>query len=335
MGEKLFGPESWEISHAYARQVGDIPASFSGLVRGLQTDANGDGTLSDASKTQLRLLLKSDNFRAAYYFAARLVFRDELAEKDRLNPRELASLFQAKDLIPILAMIYLYRRQRNLCDKEKFEEFNRQTMKSGSVGLLVGRSLTNIGMGTAALAASLRYLGANCFLKHDQEGFHRYRNRCELNKVTFDSEYEHERWKCTSLQVGAYLIQGFGYSGRFGQDFTQALREDRALSDITNQDEYKFKIAEVWVNSFLSTGREPQIKHQGDYYPLKEERDRLESEITWLLKDEPEMQRWLSRSKDELNQENAPHFFDIPVDTAEEDDDEDGQSAAELDEELS
>ncbi|MCB0353981.1 MAG: hypothetical protein KDD64_10665 [Bdellovibrionales bacterium] len=307
--EEINSQKSWEIARAYAAKVGEIPAAFTSSIRMLLVDqVKNNKKISVGNQTQTALLLNSPSFKAMFYFAVKTFRDDELAAVTKVTRRTLPSLFEPLDLACIMGISFLFRRCRKKAAPDLFDPLVERTQRDVNIGGYLGDAIPKIGLGYGILVGGIRYLSEAAFMLHDPEGYRRYHNVREKKGVRFDLDLEVSRWGCTSLQVGSVLLQTLGFGIEFAESFVYGL--DPRISDeaTTDPNVYRVKISDIWITSLATEGSAPNITHRGAYYPLENDLETLLKLIQIEpLRGRPEA--WLTKSKDELNENSAPELF--------------------------
>jgi hypothetical protein len=299
--------ESWVRAQTRAEAFGVIPATFSVPIRTLIGDAERDVRVGDASRFLLDRLLKSPSFRSPYYGAIRLNFPENLeTSSGYVNRRALIDACEPFTHAVITALIYAFRRTRSLCPEEELRFILPPLQESGQVGAYVGRCIQTVGFGRAVLLSVYRYLGLALLVRDASKEFKEYRRLLKDADRSFDSSYELSVWGCTSAQVGALVLQTFG----FGVDTVDAIRRGSETERATFlRDDPKALAAHVahrWIESFKFTGEPPEIPiGERAVMPidLRPPQPRVE-QLTTRVRNIPELGeaiRWLELGKEDAD----------------------------------
>lgn len=296
----------------YAALYGEIPSSFSSLIRLLMTDQSTSGSISFSASWQLLRLLRGASFRAPVSFAVKTFHKGALSAGNHLGPKETVALFQPADLAGILGTLYLYRRARRIQETAKndhWEDLYQQIHSRSEAGAFVGCSMERVGLGFGLLVGSLRQLGMWPFSFHDSKGFTEYKRSLRKASLPFDLAFEKERWGCTHADVASHLLISLGYSREFAEQFALGLSVPELPSESKAAHVYKVKITDVWIDSLLATGAIPDMTHSGNYYPKEDERNLLVKEVT-STRSAGSQFFWLEKGKNDFTEENLPEFWE-------------------------
>ena len=296
-------PENWEAAQRYAALLGQIPSSFTSSIRTLLLDSQKNGDkLSPSSKFLVTRFVKGPSMRAPFLYAG-LTFRPEqLPDPNKASAGELVNLFSPYEIAALLGVLYLYRRARKVCDPEEFEYLSKMLQESVEIGGHLGCTIKNIGLGIGMLSGALPFLASACFLLKDKKSFKEYRRILSKSNAVFDIDVELERWKCANVQVMSILMQSLGFGVQSANSLIMAFSSAEPLDDKQFPEPYKLRIALEWIESLKKTGKEPEVVHKGAYYPLKQDLDRLYSNVAELKKNGPK-HNWLEKGKDSISAE--------------------------------
>lgn len=290
VGEKEAEQDSWSIANRYAELYGNMPSSFTSTIRGLTKDE----TSAQNIRWQLRRLLRSDSVRAPFYFAARTFKKEKLPANAHLNPDALLDVFLPREVAAIVALLYLYRRAKKLCDPKEFELLTGDLAVRSEAGGFLGMSMPNIGFTLGLLAGTARPLALAAFLLHDEKGFSEYRRRLKVTSAICDLPAEVQRWGCSHNQVASSLLIKLGFTSDTAESVHLGFGMKELKDEKSHMGAYAVKCTEVWTNAVLKTVKPPDIVHSGNFYPLKEdlavllqhakELSERGSQYTWLEK---------------------------------------------------
>lgn len=306
--------EAWDTAKKYAALLGAVPSSFSTLIRSLIGDEDkNNGQLSSSTCSAAVRLFSGPSSRAALYFASRLYRPTAFQSDTAFKVKDLVLLYRPIDLAGLVGCLYLFRRARKRCPDDEWGEL-AQGMKLGvDLGFLVGTAIPNIGAALGALRGGVRSAAIATFHIHDQKGAKEYRRHLASKNLEFDQDWEVSRWGCSSAQVSSVMVQSLG----FGVTFSNALYMSLTLSEaplasgpLSGCDllAYRFAITQLWAKAVYETGSEPTIVHRGEFYPVRTALEELVAQVSKIKSGAAE-ENWLSRGKDDLTAQNAPHMF--------------------------
>ena len=75
-------------------------------------------------------------------------------------------------------------------------------------------------------------------------------------------------WGCTRFNIGSIFLQIFGFGVQVSNAYSTGL-SDTSDGATLSPLEYRFRIAQMWLQSVRDKGGEPAIRHRGEYYPSK------------------------------------------------------------------
>lgn len=303
-----FSPESWDYSRAFARSIGDLPSSFTSVIRLLVSDFIREPTaLSEYGNFFAGRLLKSRSIQVPYYFAIKLVKPGFLSDDERvITNQELLKAFDGLEHAVLLATIYLHRHCKKFCPEPRYTELTERLQHSLNHGWMVGRSISAVGGGAGLFLGAFRYLGLLPLLKHDPDGFAVYFDYLAANNLNLDHEYEFSRWQCNSLQIALMMAQQLGFGLKYIVPLMRAVTTKSPL--LTNDElEKVFRVTDVWIESLKMNHSAPAIPLPPQYYPNKMELDALLGKIAILTSTEGS--NWLSKTKADVSEATTPHLL--------------------------
>ncbi len=299
--------EAWQTSRKYATLYGEIPTSFTTLVRSLLADQETGGQFSSGSEWQMLRLLRTASMKGPFYFALK-TFLPEAIDEPAKSLKELLHRFQARDVAGFLGLLYLYRRAKRLCNADEFERLTEQFHTQVEVAGHVGIAMPNIGFPLAVFSLSLPVLSRAAFLIHDCKGFAAYRRQCKISKIPYDFEYEFGRWSCTHVQITSNLAVAVGFSAEFAHALSRGLAQKELGDEKANKVAYATQICKLWTDALLENGKEPDIVHSGNFYPSQTALERLLAACE-RVRQNGSAHEWLEKGKDSVNCEDMPELF--------------------------
>lgn len=287
--------EAWQNAQGYAGLFGEIPATFSSVVRALKVDIES-GKLSDGSIYLVQRLLRSKAVLSPFYFGI-----EEFAKYSNIEVSPLSTLIskiKPGDLAGLLAVIYLYKRAARLCSDEEWAHITPGMTVEIDLGGRIGYAMPAVGFQTGLLTGSLRWFALGAFLLHDKKGFIEYRRLLKQKNNIFDLDWERARWGCTSSQVAAVFLQSFGFGVDAVNGLAAGLSQNPPELALKDKSIYRSYITSVWIQSLRTTAAPPDISHRGEFYPDAKELSFL-TEDAQRLRDKGSSM-WIAKTKDDI-----------------------------------
>ncbi len=298
--------ETWEEARRVASRIGDIPSPFTTCIRFLRRDLQTNPeSLSQESSYWINQLLRSPTFKAPLYFGALSFFPHKLELEADLSPRTLLRLYTLSGLIHAMCIIYLSKRAQTACDETEWNKLVKHLLIESEMAALVGHALPRIGFPLALLVGSLRQLGRAMFLLVDKTGFIAH-VRATRTKGSFDVQDEIQRWNCNHVQVASILLQILGIGVETGTGLVNGLSANISEIEKLDEDSRRVLVCDTWVHALIKTGKEPEIRHLGEFYPTKAALADLLAGAE-KIKKSGSVNRWLLRGRsDTLPDQAAP-----------------------------
>lgn len=301
-------PESWETARNYSALIGEVPNSFSTLIRSLVADQSKDNkTLGSGSQFQVGRLLRGHGMRSVVYYAGLTFHHDETSQVESLSVKKLASLFSPLELSVIIATTYLYRTIRKLIKSSEWTNISDPLLHYIDIGGHLGTAIPRISSAHGMICAAMPIIAQAVFLHHDEKGFKEYRRQIQNTKQRYLTEYELKRWGCTAFQVAAIMMQAVGLGKELGHNMVTGLIPQINPSTLDN-DAYVFKIADIWITELNSNGQPPDMTHRGEYYPLRPELNQLLATVK-EIRAHGAKHKWLEKTKTDISPETTPALF--------------------------
>jgi len=303
-----FTPQSWEHAKSFANILGNLPSSFTSVIRLLMTDydRNPEG-LTTYSRFFLGRLLKSPSIRIPYYFATKFLRPKLLQDStEQFELRDLMNAFGGYEHAALLSSIFLYKFSRKLCDPVLLDPVVHRLQLNLNLGWCVGHAIPAVGAGAGLLLGGFRLYGFIPFIKHDPAGAQEYASYLRDSGMRVDLEYEFKRWQCNSLQVAVMLCQQLGFGIKRAVPLMRAIT---TTSPLLTQDELEraFRVVDVWMESLEHNRSSPAIPLPPKYYPNKASLDELILQVEKAL--QPGDSNWITKSREDATPETAPHLF--------------------------
>lgn len=307
--ESISTQESWENARNYFNLLGAVPSSFSSAIRTLLLDEEKHGgVIQFNTKAALLRLFSSPGTLSPLYFAASTLYPDRVDSAPTLTTKELIAMFRAETLAGVLGALFLTRRCKKQAPETEWSEVYKDEEPRIELQLLIGESIAKIGGGKAVLYAVLRSVVRGAFQIHDLKGSNLYRRHIE-STGGYDPGWEFSRWGCTLGQVGSVAVQLLGFGTQFAGAVAKALDLPYGeISEVGEEDVYRLKLLERWCKDLLATGKEPDIVHRGDLYPINERSKGLFASAA-AIKSSGVQNGWLMRGKDDISPDLTPKLF--------------------------
>lgn len=287
--------EAWQNAQGYAGLFGDIPATFSSVVRSLKVDSDS-GKLSDGSLYLTQRLLRSKAVLSPFYYG---VLEFAKYSKIEVGPvPSLISKIKPIDLSALLATIYLYRRALKVCPQDEWQYISPHLTVEGDLGGRIGYSMPAIGFQTGILTGVLKWFALGSFLLHDKKGFVEYRRLLKQRGNELDFQWEKSRWGCTSSQVAAVFLQSFGFGVDAVSSLVTGLSDAPGEAALKDKGIYRVHITSVWIKSLRTTCSVPDISHRGEFYPDAKDLEQMIQDAQ-RLKDQGSS-KWLDQDKEAI-----------------------------------
>jgi hypothetical protein len=304
-----FSSESWEVANAFTDTLGRYPASVTSLVRFLFQDFDADpSTLSPDSRFMLVRFLKSRAVQAPYFYSMGFFRSDNLVPMDRaFVVDDFIEGFSAPEHALILGLLFSYRMALRSNNVEMIEEILPRLQYSANIGWLSGEALKHVGSFSGMLVGLYGWLGVLPFAKHDPEGFKFYLRHLRKEEASRpDVEFEHQRWGCTSTQVGILLLQRLGFGVSRLVPLMRATTTRATLGGLEPA-EKRFRVAEVWVRYLVERRSSPSIPLPPAFYLSEADINFIVEKVT--DKTAKRNSEWLQATKDWVSPTSTPQLF--------------------------
>jgi len=109
--------QSWEHAKAYADMLGDVPSSFSSIIRSLLAgQLKNQGEIGASVRYQAGRLMSGPSVKAMLYFACRTFKDEELQGRDYVTVSDMTRLYSPMDLAAIIGTIFLFRKCKKMSE---------------------------------------------------------------------------------------------------------------------------------------------------------------------------------------------------------------------------
>lgn len=293
--------ESWSFARSYATVFGDMPSSFSVVIRSLMNDfAVSPTQMTSVTRYGAMRLLKSQTLFAPLFFLRKMLVGDKGSGDAGLSASDLAKEFNLMELSYLIGFLYLFRKAQSTCDQEEFAVISEQIAEDASLAISLGRAVPGIGGGPALMEATAPLLGLACILKHDLPGFKEYRRTIKKSKAPWSSEWEVQRWGCSRIQIGTIVVQLLGFGVQRSNALFKALSSPPHITP-PNEEEFSqdVRMATVWRTSTQTYGKSPEIALAAKYYPSNADFQKVLALQNEFRTNRPSPV-WINASKDDL-----------------------------------
>jgi hypothetical protein len=266
----------------------------------LAQDPAGDCVgLEHTTKFLVQRLMRTGTIKTALSYAAVTFKPERYASPGAVDVNAVLADYRPLDLAAVIGLIYIYRRSRTICPADEWTFVDSQLARHLDTAMHVGYALANAGVAAGVFVGGFIPLGQALFLKHDPQGFKEYRRYLSSKKILLDVDFEMSRWGCSSPTLAAFFIQTLGLGLPLAEKFSLGVESVAPDGKGLDDGAYRFYIVNRWMMSILKSGEIPDMTHQGRYYPLKADQDRLK-QLTADAGATGSRYRWLEKTKDEL-----------------------------------
>jgi hypothetical protein len=301
--------EQWLAAAPFAAGLVDLPSSITALVRVLICDEElGTPEASNGTKFILIRLLKSEAFRAPYYYCVAMYRPECLRGRNRpFSITDFLQTFSPGEHAFFTAMIFMLKKTQKICGGPAFEEVARHIQLGINLGWSIGSSLKELDPLFGLLVGAFRWLGTLPFLRCDPDGFEEYLRHCrETNCRLPDSAYELERWGCTSSQVGLLLIQKMGFKSSLVKPLFNGTQTAGQVTPDSRMD-FICRATDIWLRYFLNENASLNVPLPAEFYLHEADRQWITSCITGATPSKP--LEWLFATAEDISPQLTPELF--------------------------
>lgn len=301
--------DPWLVGNQYGQMIGQPPSSFSTLIRGLLADKikNSDQISFHQEQAMLRFL-RGESMKAPFYYALK-TFKSGLLQGSPIPLKQVVQSFSAYELSAFLGLLYTFRRARALVKNETEWEFLRRLVITRSeIGALVGYSMPQIGPALGTIAGGLRFLGFVPFIIHDQKGFTEYRRHLKKEDLLTDYKWEMARWGCTHGHVATQILISLAFDRETAMELGSGMLEQTLPEEKNSKVRYAVKLVEIWTSALMETGKEPALRHSGNFYPVAAELSALLAGVA-RSNQAGSQYYWLEKGKADISPHDTPEFI--------------------------
>ncbi|MBN8549969.1 MAG: hypothetical protein J0M12_11695 [Deltaproteobacteria bacterium] len=310
--EQSDGAMEWATAATYIEKLGRIPPLFTAPIRALMlnegTDAKGANL---ASEFLVMRLLRSPTFKSIFYFTAMTFRSEEILSLAYVSSYDLIRLYRPRDLAGFIGTIFTYRKVKSLvadaelpADLIDFEDIKKRIELAAHIGIAVPKlSILN-----SIHAAGLPLLAQGLLALNDPDGMREYKEHLKSRNLSFDSKYESEHWKTTSLHICARLLQQLGFGPAYASNFIQGMQAKPYSFADGKVDELRYACIDLWMTSLLETSAAPTVPILGHFYPLQKDLHKLLYEVS-CLKEKGSKHNWLDKAKNEISPHATPQLY--------------------------
>lgn len=235
------------------------PGLFSGVIRCLIRDHYGrKAGYSDTTRFEALRVLKVPTVHTPIFFAVRTFRSSEYGDRDSISPDEILKIVPPLELAAMLAVYYLYRRSRKLCDAEEWPIISHYITEQSEIGGHFGRAISDVGIGSGLMIGALRPYAMMAFSILNLPAFKNYRRALKISRTLYDSRSEEKAFSCTHPEVGASFLQRLGFGLNIARAFNDALTGSYHKDDeFVAGDRVRFQVAAEWINSLILNSTPP------------------------------------------------------------------------------
>ena len=124
-------------------------------------------------------------------------------------------------------------------------------------GMWVGKHIPDIRPDRGILVGAARFFASVLFSTIDQKGFRKLRRELNKSEKLFDLTAEEHEWGCNHLQVGALILQTYGFGIGAAQGLLSMEHRTRSLSDL-NEEARRWCAGAMWIRAVLEDERAPE-----------------------------------------------------------------------------
>lgn len=329
-----FTSESWEMARAYAQSLGNLPSSFTALVRLIIADFEKDpGSIAPYCAYGLSRIYKSATFKARLYHAI-VQLRPEMLPPSNvpITGSTFLKSFDGFEHAILLAMVLMTMAVKKKAEQEMLQKVLAKLCRNFNLGWYIGKAIPAISPAVGAVGGAFRVLGLLPILLHDPKGFKEYWSKIYNPKQQIDIQFEYMRWRCNSLQIACLLCQ------QLGLGINRAIPLMRAMlskSPVLHQDaeEQQYRSTEIWLNAFIGGRETPEIPLPPRFYPNRDKLVDLQQKAAEISNWDGSW--WLTQDKRSISPQTTPQLYmapeeeDFPVSPDSEDFPTEGLSAPE------
>ena len=302
---------SGDRAREYAQVLGLMPQTFVLAVRNLMIDMR-EGLLqpSPRSTFQIRRLLKAPTVLSSIYFATQTFMPKSLSKERPVTPLAMSHLYDPVSLGSLLALAYLFRRCRRICDAEEWKFISEPLQRNLEMGGLIGGREKEIGMGYGILTGSMLFVAFSTLLAKDKKGFTEYRRYLKKHARDIDPKYERAQWGCTSAQIAGNVLLSMGFGVNLAAGLAAAFLIDLKSAPPKDGFVRRFFAARSCISSVYNSGKLPPFIRgtKSDYHDLMDQLAELVDEGSTL--------KWLERAKDEIGDGKSPELVIVEGESA-------------------
>lgn len=306
---KIGESEGWQTARGLSVLLDEVPSSFSTTIRTLIADhQRPNGQLSPASRFLVSRLLKGPTLKSPIYFATRAIMDEKIAGKPYIGSDDLIQLYSPYDLAAMIGFLYIYKKAKKLCDPDLWTPIAKTISDYQELGMLTGAKVQNMGIANGLIGSGMRHLALAPLLIHDRTGFNEYRRHLNKKGVNIDHEFEMNRWGTTSVLIGSVILQALGLGVQIASAFVAGLQPSTPLEAINDKKGFAMRLGSLWADSLLTRKAQPDITHDGRYYPTKPDLEVL-VQRGHSVSEQSERVVWLDKGKDDISPQLTPQLF--------------------------
>ena len=207
---------SWDLSKQLVGRLGNFNDLLAQAAWSLnRTGRNSDSDEVDSTCTFLmRSLLYTPDIRSKFYHAWLTLDENSSNDNPEVSGEELISSFKRGEHAAIVSVIYLYHKARKVFQGDYSLDVDKEIQEFCEAGMLVGKSLSNVGVADCMLVVTIRYIAFSLFGCLGPNKFGDYYGGLKKERKLFDIKKEGELFNCNHAQIGSLILQKLGFDVR-------------------------------------------------------------------------------------------------------------------------
>lgn len=305
-------PESWLRAGRYLTGIGGISSAISACVRTAILNNAPDaprGVLDPASDFEINRFLQAPSIKIPFYFLSQARFSEEQRAQKYISGRDIMSLYNARELVSILSLIYVFKRiAKKLGEPEPddWDRLSKTAQEHAEIGMTLGVTIPSLGFTDSMLVGGVRTLALGIFALKDAKGFKEYRRDLRIKDLTFNTAEEEKRWGCTHIEIASQILIQLGLGKEMASAFHTGLASpsDKNLTP----EGIRMRIIAFWIESLHRGVSPPTIRGEEQYRGSQAALDQLFDQSSDIRKRGISLP-WLSKGKKDISRDAQPQLF--------------------------
>jgi hypothetical protein len=301
----------WDEAAELLNSFGPIAANFAEAIRMLSAAHVNGADLDLGGSNHIARLIKNDTLKATYYYFAKQ-FKPTLLKtaRGKLSNSDIINGFTPIDHAAVLSLCYLSKNLSKKVDLEEWEYVKTPLYEALFIGGNIGLAVKEVGLGIGLLTRGIRYLAFAALLKDDRKGFKEYRQHLKNKDLAFDSKFELDVWKCTTIQLASLLLERIGFPRTTALQFVYAASKTSSINPDTSFG-IPFRISECLTEAYMEGDEIPEVAPLwvGDGIKFSPE---VRGNLLIALRESHHEEKgieWLNKSSSDLSPETTPELF--------------------------